>query len=513
MPDAHKNFAVSNVATAPSPAISGTSLVVTAGHGTRFPAAPFNATIWPAAVQPDPSNAEVVRVTAISTDTLTITRAQEGSSAITVSVGDQIAATITDKVLKDAERVYRETRSSNTVLGLADSGKVIDTTATFTQTLTAAATLGDGWWVILHNDTDDGTTLLTVDPNGSETVDGLTTIKMYSGEARLIVCNGSNFFSQLLSGGFARFTADDNFIVPYGITEVTVDLIASGGSGAGGRGAAVSTLRWGGTGGGGGARVRKTFAAAALGNPGDTITVDVAAPVTGGPQNTNGTVGNPTTFGSLLAAYGGGPGFASTSGGTNNRTGGGGGGHGEAGGIGAENTASRGGGNSNGGHSGMGTAGGGCPVTVGGALTGSGSAEDGGGAGGQASGTGGAGNPGFTSFGGGGGGAAGGGVTSANPGTQSAGGVGGDTGTYAHTGGGGGAAGSAGTNPGTDGADGDLVKCGEGGGGGGSSNSGTGGAGGAGGDPGGGGGGGGGGTSTGGAGGDSGRGEARVWYS
>lgn len=103
MPDAHKNLAYSTVATAPSPASSGTSLVVASGHGTRFPAVPFNATIWPTASIPDPSNAEIVRVTAISTDTLTITRAQESTSARTVIVGDQIAATITAKTLTDVE--------------------------------------------------------------------------------------------------------------------------------------------------------------------------------------------------------------------------------------------------------------------------------------------------------------------------------------------------------------------------------------------------------------------------
>ena len=36
--DALKNFAISLVATAPSPATSGTSLVVTAGQGSYFPA-------------------------------------------------------------------------------------------------------------------------------------------------------------------------------------------------------------------------------------------------------------------------------------------------------------------------------------------------------------------------------------------------------------------------------------------------------------------------------------------
>lgn len=105
--DSHKNLAVSLVATAPSPATSGTSLVVTTGQGARFPAVPFNATIWPTASQPDPSNAEIVRVTARSTDTLTITRAQEGTVARTVIVGDQIAATITAQTLTDVERPIR----------------------------------------------------------------------------------------------------------------------------------------------------------------------------------------------------------------------------------------------------------------------------------------------------------------------------------------------------------------------------------------------------------------------
>ena len=48
--------------------------------------------MWPAGAQPDVRNAEIVRVTAISTDTLAITRAQEGSTARGIIAGDQIAA-------------------------------------------------------------------------------------------------------------------------------------------------------------------------------------------------------------------------------------------------------------------------------------------------------------------------------------------------------------------------------------------------------------------------------------
>lgn len=101
--DARKNFAWSTVATAPTPASSGTSLVVAAGEGVRFPAVPFNAVICPANTMPTPGNAEVVRVTNISTDTLTITRAQEGSSARSVVAGDWIIAGLTNKTLADIE--------------------------------------------------------------------------------------------------------------------------------------------------------------------------------------------------------------------------------------------------------------------------------------------------------------------------------------------------------------------------------------------------------------------------
>lgn len=101
--DAHANLAYSTVATPPAPASSGTSLVVAAGEGARFPAAPFNAIVWPAGTIPTPANAEIVRVTARVVDTLTITRTQEATSARAVLAGDQIAAAFTAKLLTDIE--------------------------------------------------------------------------------------------------------------------------------------------------------------------------------------------------------------------------------------------------------------------------------------------------------------------------------------------------------------------------------------------------------------------------
>lgn len=107
--DAHKNLAYSTVATAPSPASSGTSLVVQAGEGAKFPAPPFNVTIWPVGAQPNPSNSEIARCTAVATDTLTLVRATTTESPAvgprSVIIGDQIAETITAKVLVDIENM------------------------------------------------------------------------------------------------------------------------------------------------------------------------------------------------------------------------------------------------------------------------------------------------------------------------------------------------------------------------------------------------------------------------
>lgn len=89
-----KDFAVSLVATAPSPATTGTSLVVTTGEGALFPApataGAFRAYIWAAGSAPTQATAEEVEVTAISTDTFTIVRAKNGVTR-TVVVGDYIA--------------------------------------------------------------------------------------------------------------------------------------------------------------------------------------------------------------------------------------------------------------------------------------------------------------------------------------------------------------------------------------------------------------------------------------
>lgn len=111
--DHSPNLAKSLVATAPSPATTGTSLIVTTGEGVKFPTPPFRAIIGPDGTELSQSNSEIVDVTAISIDTLTITRnaslatgdPDKQGSARTVVVGDAIRAVITARVIRVIEDV------------------------------------------------------------------------------------------------------------------------------------------------------------------------------------------------------------------------------------------------------------------------------------------------------------------------------------------------------------------------------------------------------------------------
>lgn len=81
------------------------------------------------------------------------------------------------------------TRAANTILGVADIGKVFRATAAFTQTLDAAATLGNGWYCHYH--IDAGITMV-FDPNGAETINGAATKTITGPASYILVSDGTN---------------------------------------------------------------------------------------------------------------------------------------------------------------------------------------------------------------------------------------------------------------------------------------------------------------------------------
>lgn len=149
--DAHKNFAYSTVAIAPSPASSGTTMTLASGEGALMPAVPFNLTVWPVSARPLASNAEIVRVTAISGDAITaMTRAQESTSARSIVVGDQVQAPVSVKTLTDIESAIdlKAPLVSPTFTGTPAAPTAAlgtDTTQIATTAFVAAAVLGQNF--------------------------------------------------------------------------------------------------------------------------------------------------------------------------------------------------------------------------------------------------------------------------------------------------------------------------------------------------------------------------------
>lgn len=85
------------------------------------------------------------------------------------------------------------TKNANYTAVAADAGTVLRFTAAASLTLTAATTLGAGWPVTVV--ADGGA--VTIDPNASETINGLATLIVPDGTTAEIVCDGTNFFTIL----------------------------------------------------------------------------------------------------------------------------------------------------------------------------------------------------------------------------------------------------------------------------------------------------------------------------
>lgn len=101
-----------------------------------------------------------------------------GSGAITIAASASSTLTISNKT------------SAYTIVS-GDNGTIINcTSGTFTVSLTAASSLGSGFNCWIWN---TGTGAITIDPNSSETIDGVSTLILRRGEGTQIVCDGTNW--------------------------------------------------------------------------------------------------------------------------------------------------------------------------------------------------------------------------------------------------------------------------------------------------------------------------------
>lgn len=106
----------------------------------------------------------------------------------------------------------RSPRTSNTILAVVDYGNLIDSTSgTYSQTLTAAATLGS-WYAYVGVSSTAG--YVTLDPNGAETitVNGVaqSTWVLWPNEMGLLICNGTGFYYYCIQKGEVTQTLSGN---------------------------------------------------------------------------------------------------------------------------------------------------------------------------------------------------------------------------------------------------------------------------------------------------------------
>lgn len=69
-----------------------------------------------------------------------------------------------------------------------DRGKVISCTGTWSLSLTASATLGNGFMISVVN---TGSGVITIDPSGAELIDGASTLGIPAGSSAVLVCTGA----------------------------------------------------------------------------------------------------------------------------------------------------------------------------------------------------------------------------------------------------------------------------------------------------------------------------------
>lgn len=127
--------------------------------------------------------------------------AWSGSQSITIDstvVTETSTDTLTNKTLTtptiNGVNFNEEAKTTNYTITATDNVIRADASAgAFTLTLPTAASIAGRTYVIIRTDIDSSTNLLSIDGNGAETIDGITTWKLSPGEKISVMSDGTNW--------------------------------------------------------------------------------------------------------------------------------------------------------------------------------------------------------------------------------------------------------------------------------------------------------------------------------
>lgn len=198
----NQNIIIGNAA---EPSSSTASFEITLGNAaiTRF-RIPGLGVDWTSSTLPLTANQTITLsgdVSGSGSTAITTTLANSGVTAgsytnanITVDAKGRVTAASSGSAGGATPITISDKTAAYTVVA-ADLGKIIRCTdVSFTVTLTAAATLGSGFYCWIWNDSVNSG-VITVDPTGTETIDGLSTLVLREGEGVEIISNGSNWYT------------------------------------------------------------------------------------------------------------------------------------------------------------------------------------------------------------------------------------------------------------------------------------------------------------------------------
>lgn len=217
--DQHRNFIRTFVASAPGDQLYGTTLSITTGTASLFPATPFNCVVCPNGSMPTHLNAEVVRVQSIVGDSFIVTRAQEGSSRRVIQPGDVIYLAMTSKVFQDIEVAANTLDNTiSSFLTVANGEATILLPTSFNSSVSV---LGDASFMSLVG-INNSAPKKTLDVNdtitnslGTLIVEGYGTPESVTGQS-LRVKGGDNLGDGFMAGGvlFAgKINAEDDNVL------------------------------------------------------------------------------------------------------------------------------------------------------------------------------------------------------------------------------------------------------------------------------------------------------------